>query len=206
MVLISLQEWKRDFLTHKTKILLAVLLLVIAVILTILSGGYVDEVEAVAVPDLILNNLPVLDLTPIFVWGLLLVLAVYVIYPFLYNPKKIHYSIGMLSLFLMVRSGFLILTHLKIPADAIILERGGFLDFITYSNDLFFSGHAGIPFLGFLIYQSKKIKYFMLVSSIILAFTVLLMHIHYSIDVASAYFITYGVYKLGDKLFGNHLK
>jgi hypothetical protein len=38
----------------------------------------------------------------------------------------------------------------------------------------------------------------MLVSSIILAITVLLMHVHYSIDVLSAYFITYGVYKLSE--------
>jgi hypothetical protein len=37
--------------------------------------------------------------------------------------------------------------------------------------------------------------------SIILASTVLLMHVHYSIDVAAAYFITYGVYVLGNKMF-----
>jgi hypothetical protein len=43
----------------------------------------------------------------------------------------------------------------------------------------------------------------MLGASIVLAITVLLMHVHYSIDVASAYFITYGVYKVGDQLFGD---
>ena len=39
----------------------------------------------------------------------------------------------------------------------------------------------------------------MLASSIILGITVLLMHVHYSIDVFSAYFIVYGIYVLGNK-------
>jgi len=30
---------------------------------------------------------------------------------------------------------------------------------------------------------------------------VLLMHQHYTIDVVSAFFITYGVYKIGNRLF-----
>ena len=112
----------------------------------------------------------------------------------------------MLSLFLCIRSVFLVLTHLKSPIGAIQSSATGILQLFTYSNDLFFSGHAGIPFLGFLIFDNKKIKYFMLFSSIILSITVLFMHIHYSIDVAGAYFITYGVYKIGDKIFKDSYK
>ncbi len=108
----------------------------------------------------------------------------------------------MLSLFVLVRSAFIILTHLKAPADAITVVSPSFFQFLTYTNDLFFSGHAGLPFLGFLVYKDSKIKCFMIFSSIILALTVLLMHVHYSIDVASAYFITYGIYVIGTPLFG----
>ncbi len=107
----------------------------------------------------------------------------------------------MLSLFIFTRSIFIVLTHIKAPVGAILFSSENFIDFIVFSNDLFFSGHAGLPFLGYLIFKNKKIKYIMLTLSIILAITVLFMHVHYSIDVLSAYFITYGIYKIGNYLF-----
>lgn len=203
---IIFNEWKKDIIEHKNKIFLSILFLAIAIIFTILSGDYVDETKTVSVPDIILNNIPVLNLSFIFVWGIVLVIFIFLVYPLLYEPRKFHYAIGMLSLFLCIRSVFLILTHLGEPMGAINPSAPGILQFVTYSNDLFFSGHAGIPFLGYLIFGSRKIKYFMLIASIILSITVLLMHIHYSIDVASAYFITYGIYRIGDKIFKDSYK
>ncbi len=177
------------------------LFLAISFVALTVSSRYVDEVNAVSVPDLILDAIPTIDLSFLFVWGILLVLAVYLIYPLLFNPKKFHYALGMLSLFVLVRSAFIILTHLKAPIGAIPVAAQGFLQFLTYSNDLFFSGHAGLPFLGFLVFRESRIRYFMLAASIILAITVLFMHVHYSIDVASAYFITYGIFMIGHPLF-----
>jgi hypothetical protein len=108
----------------------------------------------------------------------------------------------MLSLFIIVRSGFMLFTHLGVPYDAVKFTSPGILQLFDFTNDLFFSGHTGLPFLGFLIFkQHKRIRYFMLISSIILGITVLLMHIHYSIDVFSAFFITFGVYTIGNWFF-----
>ena len=72
-----------------------------------------------------------------------------------------------------------------------------------YKNDLFFSAHTGIPFLAFLLFNkdNKWISYFFLISSFIMALTVLFMHVHYSIDVFAAYFITYSIYKVTDSIF-----
>ncbi|MEK6855907.1 MAG: phosphatase PAP2-related protein [Nanoarchaeota archaeon] len=197
-------KWKKDISNNKGKIVLSILFLVFALGLTMISGWYVDKATSTSVNDIILDHIPVVNLTFLFTWGIVLVIVIFLLYSFIYTPKKIHYSIGMLSLFLAIRSGFLILTHLKAPVGAFLPTEPGTLEILTYSNDLFFSGHAGIPFLGFLIFKNKKVKYFMLVASIILATTVLLMHLHYSIDVASAYFITFGIYKLGNKLFGEN--
>jgi len=202
MLNINFREWRKDIVDHKYKILLALLFLAIAMFALTISSQYVDSLNSVPVSDLILDALPVIDLSFIFVWGIFIVLVVYFLYPLLYKPKKFHYALGMLSLFLLVRSAFVILTHLKAPIDAIPIASHGFFHFITYSNDLFFSGHAGLPFLGFLVFQESKIRYFMLAASIILAITVLFMHVHYSIDVASAYFITYGVFVIGNPIFG----
>jgi hypothetical protein len=197
------KEWKKDVAEHKYKILLALLLLGIGILATALSSSYVDVVSTISVPDLILDSIPVVNLSPLFEWGIVAVITVFIGYPLFFKPKKFHYALGMLSLFLLVRSAFVILTHLKAPAGAIPVATQGVTQVLTYSNDLFFSGHAGLPFLGFLIYKNTKVRYFMLAASIILALTVLFMHVHYSIDVASAYFITYGIYVIGDPLFGD---
>lgn len=192
---------------HKKQILLALLFLAISLISMVYSSNYVDSLNTISVPDLILDSIPAVDLSFLFVWGIIIVVAVYILYPLFYKPKKFHYALGMLSLFILVRSTFIILTHLKAPSAAINITAPSFFSSISYANDLFFSGHTGLPFLGFLVYNDdKKMRYFMLFSSIILAITVLLMHVHYSIDVASAYFITYGVYVLGTPLFGNSMK
>jgi len=111
------------------------------------------------------------------------------------------YIFNMFSIYLFIRSFFVIFTHLAVPHDATLTYFPSFLQLINYSSDLFFSGHAGLPFLAFLVFREhhKGIAYFMFVSSIILGVTVLLMHVHYSIDVLSAYFIVYGIYKIGNK-------
>ena len=191
---INFNEWKKDIMKYKYKILLALVFLAISVVALNVSSHYVDSLNSVSVSDLILDAIPVINLSFIFVWGIFLVILVYLLYPLFYNPKRFHYALGMLSLFVLVRSAFIILTHLKAPANAVPVVGQGIFHFMSYSNDLFFSGHAGLPFLGFLVFQESKIKYFMLAASIILAITVLFMHVHYSIDVASAYFITYGIF------------
>jgi hypothetical protein len=195
-------EWKKDILENKNKILLAILFLAISAVSMFVSSNYVDETNAVSVPDIILDSIPTIDLSLIFVWGIVLVVVAYLAYPLFYKPKKFHYALGMLSLFLLIRSGFIVLTHLKAPAGAVPVAIQGMPAFLSFSNDLFFSGHAGLPFLGFLVYRESKIRYYMLAASIVLAVTVLFMHVHYSIDVASAYFITYGIYVIGNPLFG----
>lgn len=196
-------EWSFVFRHEKKKLIAALVLLAIAVTMYIWAGDYVTEHVGVAVPDLILDSLPAYNLSFIFVWLFILVVALFFIHPVIFNPREFPYVLNLFSLFVAVRSGFVLLTHLSPPINAISVHFPSYLSLLSFSNDLFFSGHAGLPFLGFLVYRkySKKMSYFMLASSIILAVTVLLMHVHYSIDVASAYFISYGVYKFGNSLY-----
>ena len=55
--------------------------------------------------------------------------------------------------------------------------------------------------MAFLVFKDSKIRWFFFAMSIILGITSLLMHRHYTIDVLSAFFITYGVYKIGKRMF-----
>ncbi|MBD3360385.1 hypothetical protein GF366_01130, partial [Candidatus Peregrinibacteria bacterium] len=83
-----------------------------------------------------------------------------------------------------------------------IFLKGGHLSKLFFENDLFFSGHTAVPFLAFLVFKESKIfKWVMFAGSILMAITVLLMHVHYSIDVFAAFFITYGIYSISNKIF-----
>jgi len=195
------EEWKREFRDHKNSISLAIIFLIVAIILTYFAGIYVDKVNKIAVPDLILNNIPTLDLDVIFIYGIIIIITVLLAYPLFFKIRELHRVISHLSLLLMVRAAFTCFTHLKTPLDAYVFQPPHLLSFMYFNSDLFFSGHTAIPFLGFLLFKGHKIRYFFLVASIIMALTVLFMHIHYTIDVLSAFFITYGTYKIGERFF-----
>jgi hypothetical protein len=73
---------------------------------------------------------------------------------------------------------------------------------LFFGADLFFSAHTGMPFLGALAFwKEKEIRYFSLFGSLFFAVVVLLGHLHYSIDVASAFFITYGIFHIAQYFF-----
>ncbi len=196
--------WKKDLFEHQSQITLSVLFGVTALVLSFLSGFYVERAGTASPSDLILDTLPVVDLSILYVLLFLTVLFVFICYSLVYQPARIHLMIGMLSLFTAIRSGFVVLTHLKMPDGAIspLTYSPAVYDLFSFSNYLFFAGHVGLPFLGYLVYyENKFLRYFFLVSSIVLAVTALLMHRHYSIDVLSAYFITYGIYRIGRYVF-----
>jgi len=70
--------------------------------------------------------------------------------------------------------------------------------FIT--KDLFYSGHTSTVFLMYLCVQKKWHKIITLVASILIGIMVLFQHVHYTIDVITAPFFTYGVYWIAKKI------
>lgn len=203
-----LRAWTKDIKENRAKIGLVIIFLVTAVILNYIAGTYTTERANVReVPDLILDILPAINAGFIFVWLYIAMNIVFILYPFIFKPGKIHHYLGSFSLFIVIRAFFVTLTHLKTPTNAINVTFPWITDKLLFSNDLFFSGHVGLPFLGFLIFRkdNKLLSNLFLISSVIMAVTVLVMHQHYSIDVFAAFFITYTIYKIGNKLF-NHQK
>jgi len=199
--------WKKDIFEHRQQIVLSIILILIAIILNYISGLYTNETRGASPPDLILDHLPSVDLSIIHVGLFPIVLGVLVFYTLFFRPAKLHYVLGILSLYGAVKAGFAVLTHLGIPNGAVDISWTPFFyDFFAFSNYLFFAGNVGLAYLGYLIFEENKLlKYFMLFSSFIFVITNLVMHRHYSIDVFAAYFITYGVYRLGNFIFKDNI-
>lgn len=86
------------------------------------------------------------------------------------------------------------------PPDSIIPLRDPVVELFgngkTLLKDLFFSGHTATMFIFFLTAQNKKLKIIFLVSTVLVGACVLIQHVHYTIDVVIAPFVTYASYRI----------
>lgn len=198
----KVKSWGREIWEHKYVLTISILFLIVSIFLDILAGTYADKKASIPVTDLILDSIPTINLSFIFSYGVTLMILVGLTYTLFFKVRELHIVIGQFSLLVLIRSFFVTLTHLRRPTEAVV---NAYLSHVPrifiFENDLFFSGHVAIAFLGFLLFRKEKIGIFFLIMTPIMALTVLFMHVHYSIDVFAALFITYGSYKIGQRLF-----
>jgi hypothetical protein len=179
---------------------LSLVFLVISLIVNFYAGTYATERASNYVTDIILSNIPVFDLDGVFIWGSF-ILASFITLICLYKPERIPFTLKSIALFVIIRSLFITLTHLG-PFPSQIAINSDLLSKMSFGGDLFFSGHTGLPFLLALIFWKNKItRYIFLFFSIMFAIVVLLAHLHYSIDVLAAFFITYSIFHIAEYLF-----
>jgi hypothetical protein len=148
------------------------------------------------VQDLVLSNFRAIEVDELFVYGTFLALG-FAIVVVLAHPRGIPFVVHGVTLFILIRSGFTLLTHLGPPEVKYASDFGTTITNAFFGSDQFFSGHTGMTFLAALAYwHIPWIRNTFLLSSVYFVVIVLLGHIHYSIDVASAFFITYGIYHI----------
>lgn len=178
-----------------------VLLLLASLILNYYAGNYAAVSASNSVTDIILDNIPTVNTELIFVEGIF-VFLMFVSWLFIKEPKRIPFALKSIALFVIVRSIFISLTHIgPIPDTGPILE-GNFIGKFTFGGDLFFSGHTGLPFLMALIFwNNRKLRILFIAAAIFFGASVLLGHLHYSIDVFAAFFITDGIFRISERLF-----
>lgn len=179
-----------------------VLFLILGIIATFLAIVYATDHSSYPVTDIILSNTPVFDVDGIFIYGPIIFWVLISSYILIFEPKKIPFTLKSIALFLIIRSIFISLTHIGPFPTHIQINSSGILSMFTSGTDLFFSGHTGMPFLmALLLWDNKYLRIFSITASILFGVVVLLAHLHYSIDVFSAFFITYAIYRISEKLF-----
>ena len=181
-------------------VIVAVVFLTISLFTNYYAATYATENISSSVTDIVLSNTRVYNLDEAFVYGSLLFFLMSV-FACLNKPKSISFAVKSVSIFYVIRSVFITLTHLG-PFPSQLIINSDIISKITFGGDLFFSGHTGLPFLLALIFwKDKIIRNIFLFFSLSFAIVVLLAHLHYSIDVLSAWFITYSIYHINLFIF-----
>lgn len=199
----------RGFWSHQNKIslYLGILLLILSLVVQIGAGRYSSRsaISANFVGDLFLDNLPIINLDFVIVFcALIFWVAAFVFLAF--KPRHLLFGLKAIALFVIFRAFFVSLTHIGIYPKQITIgtDDVGYTLYklFTFQGNYFFSGHTGFPFLMALIFWRDKFwKRLFILAAFFFAASVLLAHVHYSIDVFAAPFITYGIFKITQRFF-----
>ncbi|MDD5050742.1 MAG: phosphatase PAP2-related protein [Candidatus Pacebacteria bacterium] len=185
-------------------VILGFLLLIGSLFINFYAGTYAAEKASSSVTDIILSNTRSYDLDGLFIYGFVSFWIFIALVLISYAPQKIPFTLKSIALFVAIRALFITLTHIgPFPAHAMldVSPQSIVYDF-TFGGDLFFSAHTGIPFLMALIFwKNKFLRIFFVLSAIFFGGVVLLAHLHYTIDVLSAFFITYSIHHIAQVFF-----
>jgi hypothetical protein len=202
----------KDFFTKERVRSLCVALLLLALALTFqyYASAYSTRNADRFVGDIFLDNLPVVNMNGVIIEGALLLIVVSVILVFC-KPKYLLFTLKAVAILVAIRAFFVAATHLGIYPDQIVPNGNDLLDRIYLGLNMqagyFFSSHTGLPFLLALIFWDQRFwRIFYFTMSAIMGVSVLLAHVHYSIDVFAAPFMAYSIFKLAQYLFKDDYK
>jgi hypothetical protein len=167
--------------------------------------AFIEKRDGVVLNDWLLQYIPARDFSVaifILIWSVFLLAIVRSVQePAIFLPL-----LACTVALLMLRITTIYLFALDPPEGLIVLKDpltsltyGGRGLFIT--KDLFFSGHTSNLFMVYLLLPKKRDKWFVLACSIAVGVLVLIQHVHYSMDVAGAFIITFFLVKGVRKFF-----
>ncbi len=189
--------------TYTVAIIDGLIFLGLALVANFYAGKFATVHAGNSVNDIVLSNIPVYDVHNIFIYGPIVMWVVLLVYCF-NKPHQIPFILKSISIFILIRSAFVSLTHIGPFPDRLIigLDGANWMRLFTFGGDLFFSAHTGLPFLLTLIFWKEKVlRILFFATSVFFGIIVLMGHLHYSIDVLSAFFITYTIYNISKWLF-----
>ena len=205
----SILKNQRFYWSHQNftiSVMYGIIFLCVSLVLNFFPGTYAPFIASTAVQHILLDFLPRLNVEIVFVQGIVLLFFLVLVILF-YKPEAIPFVLKSLALFVFIRSFFIILTHLAPFTEYQISSNNSIVNKFTFGGDLFFSAHTGIPFLMALIFWGDHyLRVIFVLLSLLFAAAVLFGHLHYSIDVFAAFFITYTIFHVAAILFAKDFK
>lgn len=183
------------------RIVNATALLGFSLIVNYEAAIYASRVASTAPTDIILSHTPVFNLSAAYIYAPILFWLAVALFS-AHKPERIPFIMKSLALGILVRSIFVSLTHIGPFPYRLETEPTLAADLFTRDADFFFSGHTAFPFLMALIFwEEKRLRIAFILASVFFGIVVLLTHLHYTVDVLGAYFITPTIFMISKKIF-----
>jgi hypothetical protein len=164
--------------------------------------NYISEGKTLPMlSDMILDKLPVIDVSLIYdIFAIIPIFLtiIYICHKREYN--RLPFFLLMIGFFYIVRGIFIVLTPFGNPP----MFNGSdplFHGFANYELGVYPSGHAGNVFLLLLLNKNRGYKWIIGICLIIVILALFLAHGHYSIDILSCLFFSYAIRAFGEKHF-----
>lgn len=173
-------------------------LFIVSLVVMNVANIFAIKHQSSPVEDIILSNIPVFEIDTIILLLVFIVIGI-VIGLLTLEPRRIPFLLKSGAVFILIRSVFITMTHLGPFPEQVETTTNVFLRTVGLGGtaDFFFSGHTGLPFLmGLMFWEDPRLRYLFITFSVTLGIGMLLAHLHYSIDVFAAFFITYSIYHL----------
>ncbi len=190
--------WKEYFKNSKRRFETIFTILLLIATLSCLARflDYVEGRNGITLPDPILNLFAPVNLTWL-TFGIIYFSLFLTIFLIAKKPESILLAVQTYILVIITRIIMMYAVPFNPPQNMLPLNDP-FVQFFgtgkLLTKDLFFSGHTAIMFLFALVAPTKKIKIFFFIFTAVVAAAVLLQHVHYTVDVLVAPFVTFGCY------------
>ncbi|MCD6496725.1 MAG: hypothetical protein J7M25_00260 [Deltaproteobacteria bacterium] len=201
-----LEKWRKALLRPHFfhSVLLALVLFYFAISFMLNCARYAETYPYTPrIHDFLLNLLPVVDMNAFATFGIELFIWTFYLMTLIFFPERFAFVIKTFAVFKIARGLALVMTHLGPPLC--MLEDGypgSTFGGMFFTKDLFFSGHTGYPILAaVLFWDIPWMRWIGLTVGLMLGFSTLLMHDHYTIDVFGAIVTTPVAYFISRWLF-----
>lgn len=190
---------KEYFSNKKNLLTFFISFIVMAIVVSLFNSFivYIDTRDANPIYDPLLAVIPPKDMTipnTILIYGSILLATL----SLLKDPARLSFAWRVYTLMVLIRMAAMYLMPLGAPENIIPLQD----PFVALFNpnpqpvqDLFFSGHTSTIALCFMVASGvARIPIFL--ALLIVPWTLLFQHVHYTIDIFAAPFFAYGSYRI----------
>jgi membrane-associated phospholipid phosphatase len=193
-------NWKNFLKDKRKRVELFLTVIILAAVLISFSQLllYIEARRGIVLSDPILKLFSPIDLTWL-TFALIYLSLIMAIIELVKTPHRLLLALQCYGLMIVIRALAMYLTPFEAPSTLLPLDDP-FVQLFGEGNilekDLFFSGHTATLFLLSLLMKKRNLKLFFLILTMLVGTSVILQHVHYSIDVFAAPFFAYSSYRI----------